>query len=196
MLILTLTLGTKAQDFEAQQKAFAKSYDLEKEGEYKKAATQIKNVYDENSYEMNLRLGWLNYLAGLHDESQSHYQKALNLMPYSEEARFGLVLPASATGKWDLVTKTYKEILKNNPQNTTANYRMGLILYGKKDYDGASSYFKKVTDLYPFDYDSLLMLAWTNFQLGKSREAKILFNKVLLYSPEDKSALEGLSLIK
>jgi hypothetical protein len=40
------------------------------------------------------------------------------------------------------------------------------------------------------------MLAWTNLQLGKSREARVLFNKVLLYSPGDKSALEGMGLIK
>jgi len=39
-------------------------------------------------------------------------------------------------------------------------------------------------------------LAWTSFQQGKYREAKVLFNKVLMYSPDDKSALEGLSLIK
>lgn len=196
LFMLIFVVSVNAQDFEAQQEAFAKSYELEKEGEYKKATTHIKKVYDEKSYEINLRLGWLNYLAGLHDESLSHYQKALNLMPYSEEARLGLVLPAAATGKWELVTKTYKEILRNNPQNTTANYRMGLILYGQKEYDAALTHFKKVTDLYPFDYDSLLMLAWTNFQLGKTREAKILFNKVLLYSPEDKSATEGLSLMK
>ena len=40
------------------------------------------------------------------------------------------------------------------------------------------------------------MFAWTNLQLGKSREAKILFKKVLLLSPGDQSATTGLELIK
>jgi hypothetical protein len=40
------------------------------------------------------------------------------------------------------------------------------------------------------------MSAWTNYFLGNKNEAKALFNKVLLYSPNDKSALEGLGLIK
>ena len=40
------------------------------------------------------------------------------------------------------------------------------------------------------------MLALTNLKLGKTREAKVLFNKALLYSPGDTSAKEGLSLIK
>jgi hypothetical protein len=39
-------------------------------------------------------------------------------------------------------------------------------------------------------------MAWINLQLGKSREARVLFNKVLLYSPGDASALEGLGLLK
>ncbi len=176
--------------------AFKKSYELEKKGEYKKAVTELKNVYDANSYEINLRLGWLNYQAGVFTESVAHYQKALNLMPYSEEAKFGLIYPKAAIGKWDEVISLYKKILVTSPNNTTANYKLGLIYYGKKDYQKAYKYFKKVVDLYPFGYDGLLMLAWTNFQQGKMREAKVLFNKVLMYEPNDKSALEGLELIK
>jgi len=176
--------------------AFKKSYALEKKGEFKKAAEEIKKVYDAKSYEINLRLGWLDYQAGLFTESASYYQKAIDLMPYSEEAKFGLIYPKSALGKWDEVINLYKKILLNNPGNTTANYRLGLIYYGRKDYSRAYKYFNKVVNLYPFGYDGLLMLAWTNFQQGKLREAKVLFNKVLMYSPNDKSALEGLNLIK
>jgi tetratricopeptide (TPR) repeat protein len=188
--------GLMAQDFAAMQQAFSKSYDYEKTGDYKKAADALKTVYNDNSYEVNLRLGWLNYNAGLFEESQAHYQRALTLMPYSEEARFGIVLPAAATGKWDFVIKTYNDILQNSPGNTIALYRLGLIYYGKKDYAKALTYFDKVVNLYPFGYDGILMDAWTNFQLGKTREAKILFNKTLILSPNDKSATEGLSLIK
>jgi Flp pilus assembly protein TadD len=50
--------------------------------------------------------------------------------------------------------------------------------------------------MYPFDYDNLVLYAWTNYQLGKLREAKVLFNKVLLNKPNDASAKEGLGLIK
>jgi len=176
--------------------AFKKSYALEKKGEFKKAAEEIKKVYDAKSYEINLRLGWLDYQAGLFTESASYYQKAVDLMPYSEEAKFGLIYPKAALGKWSEVINLYNKILANNPNNTTANYRLGLIYYGQKNYTKAYKYFNKVVNLYPFGYDGLLMLAWTNFQQGKLREAKVLFNKVLMYSPNDKSALEGLSLIK
>jgi len=194
VVLLFATMNVFAQS--AIINAFKKSYELEKKGEFKKAAEELKKVYDPKSYEINLRLGWLDYQAGLFTESASYYQKAVNLMPYSEEAKFGLIYPKAALGKWDEVINLYNKILANNPNNTTANYRLGLIYYGRKDYSKAYKYFNKVVNLYPFGYDGLLMLAWTNFQQGKLREAKVLFNKVLMYSPNDKSALEGLSLIK
>ncbi len=177
-------------------KAFEESYVLEREGEYSKAIKKLKSVYDENSYEIIVRLGWLNYQAGKFTESMAQYQKAMRLMPYSEEAKLGYILPTSAVGKWDLVITTYKKILANSPNNTKVNYKIGLVYYGRKNYETAFKHIKKVVDLYPFDYDGLILFAWCNLKLGKLREAKILFNKSLMLSPNDKSALEGLSLIK
>ena len=117
-------------------------------------------------------------------------------MPYSVEARFGYVLPAAAAGNWDKVLNQYFEIVKIDPQNSKANYRIGSIYYGRKDYANSFKYLEKVVNIYPFDYDGLLLYAWANFQLGKTKEAKLLFEKVLLLSPRDTSALEGLKLIK
>lgn len=180
----------------AVQNAFTKSYASEKLGKYSDAIKEIAAVYDEKSYEINLRLGYLNYEAGLFTEAMSYYQHAMNLMPYSIEAKFGYVLPSAAAGNWDAVLNQYLEITKIDPQNTKANYRIGSIYYGRKDYSNAFKYLEKVVNLYPFDYDGLLLYAWCNLQLGKMNEAKVLFHKVLLLSPDDQSALEGLKSIK
>lgn len=176
--------------------AFKQSYELESKGEYTQAIDLLKGVYNEDSYEINLRLGWLSYLQGMFAPSIAYYQKCVSLMPLSSEARLGIANPASSMGNWALVEKCYVEILKNDPSNSLVNYRMGVIYYGREEYDIAFKYIEKVVNLYPFDYDSVIMLAWTNFQLGKFREAKVLFNKTLLINPDDKSALEGLSYIK
>jgi tetratricopeptide (TPR) repeat protein len=176
--------------------AFSSSYTLEKSGDYTKAAEALKKVYDEKSYELNLRLGWLTYMGGNFTEGCAYYQKAIALMPYGIEARFGYINSAAALGNWDAVITQYQEILKTDPQNTTANYKLGNIYYGKAKYSEALPYFEKVVNLYPFDYDSLLMYAWTSYRLGKLREAKVLFNKALLNRPKDASATEGLGLIK
>ncbi|MCX6182193.1 MAG: tetratricopeptide repeat protein [Bacteroidetes bacterium] len=187
--------NTQAQE-NSLQDVFTQSYYSEKQGNYTLAISAMKKVYDANSYEINLRLGWLSYSAGLYKESLNYYQIAVGIMPYSVEAKLGLVYPAAALGNMTQVMDAYKKILEIDPQNTTANYRMGYVFYDKKDYQSAFSYFEKVVNLYPFGYDGLLMFAWTNYQLGKTREAKVLFNKVLLLSPNDASALEGLALIK
>lgn len=195
--ILFITVSVSAQTMQEKlQAAFKSSYANEKNGEYSKAIKDLKDVYNENSYEINLRLGWLNYAAGNFTESMTYYQKAIQLQPMSEEAKMGYVLPASSVGNWDSVLKQYLDILKINSYNTTVLYKVGLIYYGKAQYSQALPYFEKVVNLYPFSYDGLLMYAWTNLKLTKYNEAKLLFNKVLLLSPTDASAKEGLSLIK
>jgi len=180
----------------ALQAAFTKSYSFEKNGDFSASLDPLKKVYDESSYELNLRLGWLNYNAGLFDQSVIFYSRAQKLKPYSEEARFGYILPLAALGKWNEVIKLYDEILEVNPNNSVALYRLGLVYYGRKDYNKANNLLKKVVDLYPFGYDGLLLLGWTSYFLGNTTQAKVLFNKVNLYNPGDKSANEGLALIK
>ena len=185
-----------AQDFDILQEAFKQSYELEYSGEYSKAIGLLKEVYNEDSYEINLRLGWLTYLSGNFTEAIPYYQKSIELKPLSVEARLGLVYPASAMGNWTHVENMYREILEIDPENSVVNYRMGLIYYGREDYNIAAKYFEKVINLYPFGYDGIIMMGWANFKLEKHREAKVLFQKALLISPEDESALEGLELMK
>lgn len=191
-----MAIYVSAQDYVKLSAAFSESYSKEKAGKYGDAVSAIKANYDPASYEINLRLGWLTYLQGQFTESLGFYNKAIELMPYAIEPRLGVVLPASSMGNWDIVISHYNKILSIDPNNTVTLYRMGLISYDRKDYKQAYQHFEKVVNLYPFDYQSMLMLAWTDYRLGKSREAKVLFIKVLLYSPGDTSALEGLSLLK
>ena len=188
--------SVSSQNTDAIRAAFSNSYTYENKADYTKAIEELKKVYKDDSYEINVRLGWLNYMSELFKESITYYQKAMKLMPLSIEAKLGYVLPQSSIGKWDVVKDIYEEILKTDPMNSTVNYRMGMIYYGKQDYNNAYKYFEKVVNLYPFDYDSNLYFAWTNLKLNKSKEAKVLFNKVLLIKPNDSSALEGLGIIK
>lgn len=196
IVVFAVMLTTKSFSQTNLETVFSNSYKSEAAGKYSDAIKAVKEVYDEKSYEINLRLAYLNYEAGLFTESASYYEKAISLMPYSIEARFGYALPAAALGNWDKVLNQYFEIVKIDPLNTKANYRIGSIYYGRKDYANSYKYLEKVVNVYPFDYDGLILYAWANFQLGKTKEAKILFEKVLLLSPRDKSALEGLGMIK
>jgi tetratricopeptide (TPR) repeat protein len=196
LLALTVSQKTFAQNHQDLIKAFSTSYDLEAKKEYGKAFETLQKVYNENSYEINLRMGWLAYLNNQQEVSLKYYKKAMELMPYAIEPCFGYAFPAAALNKWDDVLNIYDKILSIDPNNTIASYRKGLILYNRGDFGAAEKMFEKVVNLYPFDYDGLIMLAWTKFKMGKNQEAKILFQKTLLNRPGDKSAAEGLELVK
>jgi tetratricopeptide (TPR) repeat protein len=196
MALLILATVAMGQDMNALSRAFDSSYTYEKAGYYSQAIAKIKNLYDPASYEINLRLGWLNYESGNYTASTEYYQRAILLQPFAIEPRLGIVLPYSAMGNWNLVLDNYNKILEVDPMNTYVNYKVGMIYYYREQYETALKYFEKVANLYPFDYDNTLMYGWTNYKLGKLREAKILFQKVLLNRPGDASALEGLGLIQ
>jgi len=194
--IMLLSLITFAQSDAVVQKAFKDSYTQEYNKLYGEAIASINKVYEADSYEINLRLGWLYYMNKNYTQSQTYYQKAVALKPYAVEAKLGLVKPLSVLESWDKVLQNYEEILKVDAQNYTANYWAGVIQYNRKKYEQASKLFEKIVNLYPFDYDGNHMLAWTYLNMGKNADAKTLFNKALLNRPADASCLEGLSKIK
>lgn len=185
-------------EMQAQTKvktAFETSYAQENNSQFAKAIETMNSVYDENSYEIVVRLGWLNYLNGDHNKSITFYQKAIMLHPNSIEARIGLVNPASTLLKWDDVLTQYEAIITIDPHNTYAHYWAGVIYYNRKNYEKAMSYFDQVLDLYPFDYNATLMKGWTYLMQGKKPDAKKWFNKTLLIKPNDTSATEGLTKV-
>lgn len=192
-MILPLSIFAQSEEM---INAFSESYSLEAVGNFAKAIHELDQVYDESSYELNLRLGWLYYNMGNYFESRNKYEKAVNLMPYATEARLGYVLPLSAMGNWDEVVKTYEKILEIDPQNSLVNYRMGAIFYERKQYEKALKYCEKTVNQYPFDYDSVILLAWIHYQMGSTREAEVLFKKSMLIKPNNASAEYGLSQIK
>ncbi|MCK4921283.1 MAG: tetratricopeptide repeat protein [Bacteroidales bacterium] len=198
LLIILLALssyGLNAQTFAEQVKAFQQSYLLAASGNYPEAINSLKAVYNEDSYEINLRLGYLSYMAGRFTESIAYYSKAIDLMPYSIEARLGFAYPASAIGNYSVVLEQYEKILEISPNNSIVMHRVGLIFYGREDYMKAEKYFEKVVNMYPFDYEALTMLAWTKLKLNKTREAKALFQKALLNTPSGSTATEGLEIL-
>ncbi|MDP4267352.1 MAG: tetratricopeptide repeat protein [Bacteroidota bacterium] len=192
----TVVSNSYSQDWKKLQDAFNKSYTHEYKAEYSKAIDDIKAIYDEKSYPVVLRLGWLNYLLGQYNESVNYYQKAINIMPYSIEAKLGYISPATALGKTDDVIRLYKEILDIDSKNSLINYKIGSIYYEKKDYHNALKYLQESLNQYPLDYNITILYAWITYYLGKFNDAKILFNKALLIKPSDSSALDGLKLIK
>ncbi len=195
VLLVLVGFSAFSQSMSSLQSAFSKSYEAENTKNYITAISELKSVYDPDNYVINIRLGWLNYLAKQYTESIGFYEKSIALKPYAIEARFGCVKPLSAIEDWEKVKKQYLEILTIDPQNTIANYWLGVIVYNRKDFNSSAKYFEKIVNLYPLDYDSVIMLAWSKLYSNKPSEAKVLFHQALIIRPNDSSALNGLKLI-
>jgi len=194
-ILIMMGVILNAQPITELQSVYSKSYAAENKGDYTAAISEMKAIYKEDDYISNIRLGWLNYLTKQYNQSIPFYMKAIALNPYAIEARFGCVKPLSAIGNWEKVKEQYLEILKIDPLNTTANYWLGVIYFNRKDYKTATSLFEKVVNLYPLDYDSAIMLAWSKLNSSNYADAKILFQQALIIRPNDPSASEGMELI-
>ncbi len=196
-IFLCITQLIKAQSNKfVVSEAFSMSYANESKKDYQQAINDLMNVYDEKSYEINVRLGWLYYYLEAYEVSKKYYDIAVQINPNSVEGRLGLVLPASALANWDLVLQQYLEILKIDDLNSTVNYFTGLIFYNKSEFNNAEKYFEKVYQHYPFNYDTAIVLAITKQKLKKDNDAKNLYMKALLFYPGDQTALEGLKSLE
>ncbi|MDD2798176.1 MAG: tetratricopeptide repeat protein [Bacteroidales bacterium] len=191
-----MLFSAQAQSSAVVQAAFTKSYVSEQAGNYMAAISDLKSVYNVSDYTTNIRLGWLSYLAKQYTESIRYYDIAIKLKPFAIEARFGCVKPLSAIESWEKVKGHYLQILKIDPKNVTANYWLGVIYYNRKDYANAAKLFEINVNLYPLDYDSVIMLAWSRLFQGKQADAKVLFNHALVIRPGDSSALSGMKQLK
>jgi len=178
--------------------AFSSSVKFENNKEYEKALKEIRNIYPDykDDYLVNVRLGWLNYLNKKQDESIKFYNETVRLTGRSIESLLGLTLPYSAKNDWDKVKDIYEEILSKDDMNYTANLRLGQIYLNRKDYLNAKKLFSKLYYNYPGDYSVCLYLGWTYYYLGSSSKAKEFFKDTLILYPGNKSATNGLELVK
>ena len=142
-LVGTVSVRALAQD---QTAAFATSYAAEAKAEYADAIAPLKSIYT-GTYEQNLRLGWLYFLAKNYTAAAAHYQKAVEQRPYALEPKFGLIKPLNALGQIEKMLSLYGDILKVDPQNTQANYWTGVIYLNRKTYAQAARHFERVVNL-------------------------------------------------
>ncbi len=197
ILIMFTTFNILPQN-NVKTSAFSSSVKFENNKEYEKALKEIRNIYPDykDDYLVNVRLGWLNYLNKKQDESIKFYNETVRLTGRSIESLLGLTLPYSAKNDWDKVKDIYEEILSKDDMNYTANLRLGQIYLNRKDYLNAKKLFSKLYNNYPGDYSVCLYLGWTYYYLGSSSKAKEFFKDTLILYPGNKSATNGLELVK
>ncbi len=179
-------------------KTFYESISAEKIGNYDEAIRVLINNLDKekNDYIFNLRLGWLYYLKGDFENSVRFYQNAIRVSNKSIESLLGITYPYSRMNKTGKLKDIYKEILKKDPGNYTANYNLGLLYFNETDYLNAIVFLEKVVEEFPSDYSSNLYLGWANYYVGGNKKAHEYFERALIAVPNDPSALKGYNATK
>ena len=177
--------------------AFENSYTNEHNQELNKALENLEDVYEnyETNYELNLRLGWLSYLTENNNDSEKYYSTAMKLKPLALDAIYGHILPLLQQEKYNDVISLAEKALTVAPNDSRAEYYIGLANYYKKDYIKAENYLEKAINKYPFDLDINLILGWTKYALGKKNEAKVLFQVAQRHSPNNATVKSAIGLI-
>jgi len=188
--LIWFNLIAHAQDYQRAASAFQQSYTYEAAGNYTAAIKELEGL-SPAFYEVNLRLGWLHYLQKNYSQSVKAYQTAIKSSPQSIEARLGMINPLTAMENYDEVLKVYQDILKIDPNHSKSNYWIAVAYFYRKDYSKTGEHLNKILRLYPFDYDANLLMAQAMLAKGKMVEAKLHYNKALLYNPSNKE-IEGM----
>ena len=183
-------------DYQQIKKAYEDSYRYEKLQNYEMAIKALMPVYKEypKGYTVNLRLGWLYYLWGKYRNSIEHYQIAMEVAPYSVEARLGYMLPLLAQGRYAEVEKVAYQILKTDYYNYYANLRLAYALRMQKKYDLASEVARKMLVLYPTDVQFLVELALDYIGMGQKDKGYSILWDVLILQPDNETAKKVLGL--
>lgn len=172
------------------QEAYHKSFNYEQIEDYENAIRALSPVLDEypNGYTVNLRLGWLYYLLGRYANSIEHYQKAVQIVPTSLEAKNGLMLPMLAQNKYSDAVSIAYQVVSVDHYNYYGNMRLAYSLRMQKKYDQAEQILNKMLAVYPTDIIFLTELALVKYNQGDTDRATELMWDVQTLDPENETA--------
>jgi len=152
-----------------------------------KALALVFESYPQ-AYTINLRLGWLHYLAGRHANSIEHYQRAIKAVPEAAEPRLGLALPLLAQQKYVEAEEVLVQVLRTDFYNYYGNLRLLMALRGQGKYKAARVVSLRMLKIYPADVTFLAQLAALESLLGDKKRARNLYLSVYTLDPENVEA--------
>ncbi len=135
---------------------YAESYALEAKGLFADAIKPAEIILAAGeTFDIRLRLGWLNYNALKHEKSLENYLRALELSPTSVDARLGIMLPLMALERWQDALVYGENLLADDGNNMWANRYTALVYYMLERYQDAEALYEKSLEITP---DNALMM--------------------------------------
>lgn len=169
--------------------AYAKSFTYEKMDKYEEAIKALVPLYRNypNGYTLNLRLGWLFFLAKKYRNAIEYYQKASLILPASFEPRLGLCRVYLTTRSYEKAQTVAYGILKEDSFNYYANLYAASALLGQKRFEAAGTIAEQMLTRYPTDTAFLEILARSYSESNPQKAAEI-YRNLLILDPNNVSA--------
>ncbi len=101
-----------------------------------------------------------------------------------------------AAENWPAAIAFYGAVLRNQPANSTALHRMGVIATYREDYDAAANYYRRAMELEP---RNAAILADTGYFLTLQKQyetAGLMLEAAVLLDPENEQAVNNLATVK
>jgi tetratricopeptide (TPR) repeat protein len=194
LAILLLVPTVRAAD--SVPDLYRQSYAAEARGDYAGATELMDRLGPSGlTYVAQLRRGWLLYLAGRHAPAAEAYQRAAALEAAAVEARLGAMLPLMALRRWKDAERFGEEAQALAPGDFTAMSRLAFIQYSQGQWARAEPLYRRALAAWPASAEMRTGLGWTLLKLGRHKEAREVFEAVLLFAPDQLSAREGLGLV-
>lgn len=174
---------------------YRESYALEARQDYAGALARMRDVRQagNGSYFATLRTAWLSYLAGDYKASAAGYTEAIAAEPKAIEPKLGLTLPLLAGRSWPELERACRDVLTLDPRNAVARSRLAQAYYWAGNYPDAASTYRQLVADYPSDLDHKTGLGWALLRMGRTAEARRIFEGVLAVSPDNINAKQGLA---
>ncbi|HEX5887724.1 MAG TPA: protein kinase [Pyrinomonadaceae bacterium] len=106
-------------------------------------------------------------------------QKALALEPSSLDAKFGIAMVYFHHGRFGESKRSLDAILKENSEFFPAYLRLGMIAERSGDFDAARKYYRRASELKPYDEDPWRFLVGVQRKLGNVQSAEDAALKVI-----------------
>ena len=104
--------------------------------------------------------------------------------PKNKEIQYYLADTHEKAGASDKAIALFRKILQNHPDETLAQYRLGLLLAKRKQFNEAIGSFKSIINKDPEHTGALFNLAVSYEMAGDIAQAKDTYNNILKIKPE------------
>lgn len=185
LFILSLSTLCAIGEIDIKER-YSKSYNYEKMEQYAEAIKVLAPIYEkyQNTYMINIRLGWLCYLDNKAHNAISYYTQASLLNPLAIAPKLGLIRIYLNRYEFNEAALLSYNILKKDYYNYYGNYYAIQALIGENKYDIAIELSQKMLVLYPIDILFLEQL-FIAYKATSNHYLKVLKEKILIIDPNN-----------